>query len=100
MEYNEPCYIAESVRKGHPDKICDQISDALVDSFLKRDENCHTAIECLGTKGHVIIAGEVSLEESPVVLEEVVKKYIIISDTTMTYQSQICCHANPGNLTE
>ena len=74
MEYNEPCYIAESVRKGHPDKICDQISDALVDSFLKRYENCHTAIECLGTKGHVIIAGEVSLEESPVVLEEVVKK--------------------------
>ena len=53
MEYKEPHFVAESVRKGHPDKICDQISDALLDAFLREDSNCHTAIECLGTKIHI-----------------------------------------------
>lgn len=73
MEYKERPYIAESVRKGHPDKICDQISDALVDAFLREDCNCHTAIECLGTKGHVIVAGELSAKRDTFSIEKVVK---------------------------
>lgn len=58
MVYKGLC-IAESVRKGHPDKICDQISDAILDLCLGEDSDCHTAIECLGTKGHIIVAGEI-----------------------------------------
>ena len=42
-------YTTESVLQGHPDKICDQISDALLDAFLMQDCNAHTAIECLGS---------------------------------------------------
>ena len=73
MEYKELSYIAESVRKGHPDKICDQISDALVDAFLREDCNCHTAIECLGTKGNILVAGELSAKRDTFSIEKVVK---------------------------
>lgn len=73
MGYDETSYIAESVRKGHPDKICDQISDALVDAFLHEDCNCHTAIECLGTKGNVTVAGEISSEMGDFPIEDIVR---------------------------
>lgn len=53
-------YTTESVLQGHPDKICDQISDALLDAYLAQDNNVHTAIECLGSGNNLIIAGEVS----------------------------------------
>src|SRR3990167_10178439 len=49
----------ESVAKGHPDKICDQISDAILDAHLAQDPNAHVAIECLGAHGLFVIAGEV-----------------------------------------
>ena len=52
-------YTVESVLKGHPDKICDQISDGLLDAYLKADSNSHTAIECLGTGNTLIVAGEI-----------------------------------------
>src|SRR5690606_21535471 len=44
---------------GHPDKIADQISDALIDNFLAWDENARVAIETLVTTGQVVLAGEV-----------------------------------------
>lgn len=53
-------YTTESVLQGHPDKICDQISDALLDAYLMQDYNVHTAIECLGSGNNLIIAGEIS----------------------------------------
>lgn len=53
-------YTVESVLKGHPDKICDQISDGLLDIYLKADENSHTAIECMGTGNTLIVAGEIN----------------------------------------
>lgn len=52
-------YTTESVLKGHPDKICDQISDGLLDCFLEFDNNAKVAIECLGTSKGIVIAGEV-----------------------------------------
>lgn len=51
---------AESVTEGHPDKICDQISDAILDALLKQDKNARCATECLTTTGLVIVAGEIS----------------------------------------
>ena len=53
-------FTSESVSEGHPDKVADQISDALLDEFLVRDPKSHTGIETLVTTGQVVIAGEVS----------------------------------------
>ena len=52
-------FSSESVSEGHPDKVADQISDALVDQFLAYDENAHCAIESFVTTGPVVIMGEV-----------------------------------------
>ncbi len=53
-------FTSESVSEGHPDKIADQISDALIDNFLAYDKNSKVACETLVTTGQVILAGEVN----------------------------------------
>ncbi len=53
-------FTSESVSEGHPDKVADQISDALLDEFLARDPRSHVAIETLVTTGQVVVAGEVA----------------------------------------
>lgn len=52
-------FTSESVSEGHPDKICDQISDALVDAYLKQDPYSRLAIETFATTNNVIIGGEI-----------------------------------------
>ena len=52
-------FSSESVSEGHPDKVSDQISDALVDQFLAYDDKAHCAIETFVTTGQVVIMGEV-----------------------------------------
>ncbi|TGX82440.1 methionine adenosyltransferase [Palleniella muris] len=56
-------FTSESVSEGHPDKVADQISDALLDQFLAYDEKSHCAIETFVTTGQVVIMGEVSSRE-------------------------------------
>lgn len=51
---------SESVTEGHPDKVCDQISDRLLDCYLKGDKNSHVAIETMASKDVIFISGEVS----------------------------------------
>ena len=51
---------AEYVSPGHPDKVCDQISDALLDEYLRQDPDSRVAIETMGGHGHVYITGEVT----------------------------------------
>ena len=55
-------FTSESVSEGHPDKVCDQISDALLDQFLAYDDKARTAIETFVTTGQVVIMGEVRSE--------------------------------------
>mgnify|MGYP003704916497 CR=1 FL=1 len=55
-------FTSESVSEGHPDKIADQISDALIDHFLAYDKNSKVACETLVTTGQVVLAGEVKSE--------------------------------------
>lgn len=55
-------FTSESVSEGHPDKVADQISDALLDQFLRKDPNSKVAIETLVTTGLVVISGEVKSE--------------------------------------
>ena len=52
-------FTSESVSEGHPDKVCDQISDAIVDLFLRRDPTAKCAVETLTTTNRVVLAGEV-----------------------------------------
>src|SRR5271157_5036492 len=60
--YDSPKYMftSESVTEGHPDKICDQVSDAILDSMLKDDPNSRVACEVAVTNGLIIIMGEVT----------------------------------------
>lgn len=53
-------FTSESVTEGHPDKICDQISDAVLDNLLEQDPESHVAVECFTTTGLVIVGGEVT----------------------------------------
>ena len=56
-------FTSESVSEGHPDKVADQISDAILDQFLALDPDSHVACETMVTTGQVIVAGEVSSEK-------------------------------------
>ncbi|HHU70084.1 MAG TPA: methionine adenosyltransferase [Thermoanaerobacterales bacterium] len=53
-------FTSESVTEGHPDKICDQISDAILDEILSKDPNARVACETMVTTGLVVVAGEIS----------------------------------------
>ncbi len=68
-------FTSESVSEGHPDKLCDQISDALLDSFLAQDPESKVACETLTTTGLVVCAGEVK-SQAYVPIDEVVRKVI------------------------
>ena len=50
-------FTSESVTEGHPDKVCDAISDAIVDSLLHEDKDSHIACETLATKNLVVVSG-------------------------------------------
>lgn len=52
-------FTSESVTEGHPDKICDQISDAVLDAYLADDPGSRVAVECFASTGHIIIGGEI-----------------------------------------
>lgn len=68
-------FSSESVSQGHPDKVSDQISDALLDQFLAYDENAHCAIETFCTTGQVCIMGEVT-SEAYIDLQTIARKTI------------------------
>ena len=53
-------FTSESVTEGHPDKICDQISDAILDELIRQDVNSRVAMEAMITTGVVFVAGEVT----------------------------------------
>ena len=58
-------YTAESVTEGHPDKVCDQIADEILDECLRYDPSSRVACEVLATRGNVFVAGEISSGYEP-----------------------------------
>lgn len=60
LRHGRYLFTSESVTEGHPDKMADQISDTLLDAFLKQDPNSRVAVETLTTTGLVVVAGEVT----------------------------------------
>lgn len=69
-------FTSESVTEGHPDKICDQISDAILDACLEQDKDSRVACECLITTNKLVIAGEITTK-AKVNYEEVARKTIV-----------------------
>ena len=55
-------FTSESVTEGHPDKVCDQISDGVLDAILAQDKNARVACECAATTGMVLVMGEISTD--------------------------------------
>ena len=68
-------FTSESVTEGHPDKVCDQIVDALLDEYLKQDPESRVAAEALATTGMVVIVGEVT-SKGQVNVEDIVRRTI------------------------
>ena len=68
-------FTSESVTEGHPDKLCDYISDSVLDSFLEKDENSRVACETVAGKGEIFITGEIT-SKADVNIEEVARNAI------------------------
>lgn len=69
-------FTSESVTEGHPDKICDQVSDAILDAILAKDKKAHVAVECLATTGMIFVAGEITTDcyvEIPAIVRTTLK---------------------------
>ena len=69
-------FTSESVSEGHPDKVADQISDAILDEFLRQDPESKVACETFCTAGLVVVGGEVKSEHAYVDIQETVRKVI------------------------
>ena len=69
-------FTSESVTEGHPDKVCDQISDAILDAILARDPDAHVACECAATTGMVLVMGEISTT-AYVPIDQIVRNKIV-----------------------
>jgi S-adenosylmethionine synthetase len=85
-------FTSESVTEGHPDKMCDQISDAILDAILEKDPNGRVACEALVTTGMVLVAGEISTNayvDIPGVVREMIKE-IGYTDAKMGFDYETC----------
>jgi S-adenosylmethionine synthetase len=70
-------FSSESVTEGHPDKLADQISDAVLDAMLTQDRNCRVACETLVTTGVVFVSGEITLAQGWVDIPSIVRDTVV-----------------------
>ena len=66
-------FTSESVTEGHPDKLCDFISDSILDSYLEKDKNARVACETVAGKGEILITGEITSKAENVDIEQIVR---------------------------
>ena len=86
-------FTSESVTEGHPDKVADQISDAILDAIIGQDENARVACETLVTTGMAFIAGEISttaFADFPEIVRNTIKDIGYNSSDTMGFDWQTC----------
>ena len=85
-------FTSESVSEGHPDKMCDQISDAILDALLAKDPQSRVACETLAKTGMVVVAGEITtnaLVSYPDVVRKVVRDIGYVS-SEMGFDADTC----------
>jgi S-adenosylmethionine synthetase len=85
-------FTSESVTEGHPDKLCDQVSDAILDAILAQDARARVACESLAKTGMVVVAGEITTTariDVPQVVRETVKE-IGYTDSSMGFDGATC----------
>jgi len=93
MESESYLFTSESVTEGHPDKICDQISDGVLDAMLKLDSRARVACEVSCTTGLVVVMGEISISEGYVDIPGLVRntiKNIGYTDPSYGFDYQSC----------
>lgn len=69
-------FTSESVTEGHPDKLCDYISDSVLDSYLEKDRNARVACETLAGKGEIVVTGEITSVAEGIDIEQIVRNAI------------------------
>jgi len=92
MSMTKYLFTSESVTEGHPDKVADQISDAVLDEIIAQDPNCRVACETLVTTGLALIAGEITTGcyvDMPQIVRNTIKK-IGYNDSAMGFDWETC----------
>lgn len=69
-------FASESVCAGHPDKICDQISDAILDEVLKKDPDCHVQVETMAGKNMLVLSGEIKTTAQKIDFEKIARAQV------------------------
>ena len=69
-------FTSESVTEGHPDKLCDYISDSILDAYLEKDPNARIACETVAGKGEIFITGEITSIAEEINIEKIVRQAI------------------------
>lgn len=91
---------SESVCPGHPDKVCDQISDALLDSYLAQDSESRVAVETMATKGKIIVAGEVTSKGVVDIEKEIAKTLLDIGYNPDKYEIESYIHKQSPDIAQ
>ncbi|HXR36456.1 MAG TPA: S-adenosylmethionine synthetase N-terminal domain-containing protein, partial [Candidatus Binataceae bacterium] len=92
MALKDFLFTSESVSEGHPDKMCDQISDAVLDALLAQDPNSRVALESLAKTGMVVLAGEIT-STAKIEYSEVARKTILdigYNDSSIGFDGNTC----------
>ncbi|MGY8752427.1 MAG: S-adenosylmethionine synthetase N-terminal domain-containing protein, partial [Phycisphaerales bacterium] len=92
MMQQKHLFTSESVSMGHPDKVSDQISDAILDEMLRIDPNSRVAVETLVTTGLVVVAGEVTCDgyvDIPKIVRDTIRR-IGYTDATLGFDAESC----------
>jgi len=85
-------FTSESVTEGHPDKVCDQIADAVLDAIITKDKNARVACECIATTGMALVMGEITADcyvDIPSIVRKTIEE-IGYNDPAIGFDSRTC----------